>query len=57
MTTTKMKETEIASIHNIRRAEIFTSRQAIQVEIAVTKRARNAADVPWPVASRSKRLP
>ena len=36
-----MKETETASIHNIRRAEIFTSRQAIQMEMAVTNRARN----------------
>ncbi len=40
MTTMRMSETEIASIHNITRAEIFTSRQAIQMEMAVTNKAR-----------------
>jgi hypothetical protein len=39
------------------RAEIFTSRQAIQMEMAVTSKARKTAEVAWPVASRSNRFP
>ena len=40
----RMNETETASIQSIRRAEIFTSRQAIQMETAVTRTARNTAE-------------
>ena len=35
-TTVRMKKTETASIQSIRRAEIFTSRQAIHIEMPVT---------------------
>ena len=52
-----MSEPETASIHNITRAEIFTSRQAIQMEMPVASKARKTAEVPRPVASRNKRLP
>ncbi len=44
-------DTDAASIHSIRRAEIFTSRQAIQTETAVTSTASSTAEKPWPVAS------
>jgi hypothetical protein len=49
-----MKDPETASIQSISRAEIFTSRQAIQMEIPVTRRARNVADVPRPVRLAAK---
>ena len=51
----RISDMETASIHNINRAEIFTSRQAIQIEIPVTRIARNTAEAPCPVASRHSR--
>jgi hypothetical protein len=51
-----MNETDMASIHSISRAEILTSCQAIQMEMAVTRKARNAVERPWPVVSRNKRF-
>ena len=45
VTTMKINDTETASTHSISRAEIFTSRYAIQIEIAATKIANSAAEV------------
>ena len=49
-------ETDAASIHSIRRAEIFTSRQAIQMETPVTSAASRAVEKTCPVASRNSRF-
>jgi hypothetical protein len=55
-TTATITSTELASTHNITRAEIFTSRQAIHIEIPVTSSASSTVETACPVASRSNRL-
>ena len=55
-TTTTITDTEVASIHNISRAEIFTSRHAIHIETPVTSSDSATVENPCPVASRSKQV-
>jgi hypothetical protein len=55
-TTATITSTEPNSIHNIIRAEIFTSRHAIHIEIPVTRSASTTVEMACPVASRSNRL-